>query len=301
MKVVATVNGDEIRASEYYRRMEFLPSNLASGQQGLNNLPAGFLTIKQLITEKLIFQMAKAKGVMPTQPEIDAEFKTVTTDNPKVLTDWLADGRSEEDLKYSIKYDLTQFKIRTAGITITDLEVEKHYKDNPTEFTSPRTYRLRVIVVADPTEQKAVDSELAAGKAFAEVAKAHSLDVTKVNGGEFGVSPEEALAPAYKPAIIATPQGKTTDWLGVNSPNGTDTKLKFLVEEIKPSTLQPLTPTLKRQLRKRLMLDKGGVKNNVLKDLTAATVAAKIEINQPLFNRLYKDLQSQFAKAQQGD
>lgn len=295
-RVVAVVNGDEIRGAEYYRRMEYMPANLASGQLGLNNLPAGFLTLKQLVTEKLIFQMARTKGVAPTEPELNAEYTQKLADSPELLAQWKESGRTEEELRYEVKYELTQFKIRTAGITITDQEITDHYKKYPTEFTIPTKYKLALIVVNSEAEQKAVDSELAAGKAFKDVATAHSLDSSRANGGEFGFASENQLSPAYLASIKATGVGKTTDWLNGNGANTGTAKIKFLIMDTTPSSVQPLTPVLKRQLRKRLMLDRGAVKNDVTQELTNATLAAKIDIRQPEFARLYKQMVDAFSQ-----
>lgn len=295
-RVIAIVNGEEIKGEDYYRRLEFLPANLDSAQHGLNNLPAGFLAIKQLITERLVFQMAKSQGVLPTAPEVDAEYTSVTTEDPKLLQQWKDDGRSEAELRYQVKYNLTQFKIRTAGITITDQEVEEHYKNYPTEFTVPRSFKLRVIVVNDVAAQKVVDGELTAGKEFANVAKAHSLDATRQLGGEFGVATEDQLAADYKTAILGAGAGNTTAWMPVKAGENKEANIKFFVEEIRPEHKLPLNAALKKQLRRRLMSDKGAVRNDVPKALTEATLKAKVEIRQPLFARLYSDLLSQFAR-----
>src|SRR5579859_1485900 len=134
--VVATVNGDEIKSGEYWH---FLAWYRVDPTNPLERLPVGFLALKQLITERLIFQMAKEKGVMPTAPEIDAEEQDEIAANPNILQDeYKSYGRPEADFKHDIAYRLAQYKLRTYGITITDQEVEQHYRQYPSRFMIPK-------------------------------------------------------------------------------------------------------------------------------------------------------------------
>jgi parvulin-like peptidyl-prolyl isomerase len=293
--VIATVNGDEIKGAEYFHRLEWYR---VDPQNQLARLPVGFLTIKQLITERIVFQMAKEKGVSPTQPEIEAAEKDAIAATPNLLTDIKSQGRPESDLVQDIAYSLAQFNLQTFGITITDQEVEQHYNKYPDEFSTPKKYRVRVIVVQDELEQAAVDKELAAGKSFSDTAQAHSLDVTKAVGGEFGEVSEADLAQTARDALGAIKIGQTTGW--VRGASADSPRVKYLLEDVKPSTLKPLDDNLRKQLRRRLMIDKGNVRNSVIKDLTYATVHAKIVINQPEFQRIYDQLLKQMQAHPEG-
>src|SRR5437868_7442517 len=73
---VVSVNGDVVLGNEYYRRMETLPDVgrvLDGGQVAV--YPPGFLTIVQLIDERLVLQMAAQKGLSPTDAEIEKEMR----------------------------------------------------------------------------------------------------------------------------------------------------------------------------------------------------------------------------------
>ena len=64
-RTIATINGEAIKGLEYYHRMEFLPGvTKRYGGQAIES-PPGFLTVVELIGEKLLLQLAKEKGVMP--------------------------------------------------------------------------------------------------------------------------------------------------------------------------------------------------------------------------------------------
>ncbi len=283
-RTVATVDGVDIKGAEYYRRMEFLPGVGKDMGSGFAEFPPGFLTLEQLITERLVFELAKKKGVSPTEPEIQAEFDRRRQVNPKLLEQWGSMGRTEAELRYNIKFDLAQFKILTAGVTVTDQEIDQHYKNNPAEFTIPKQVRLRVIVVRSAEDAAKVDKELAT-KAFADVAKAFSVDVTAPQGGEYGTVPLTYLNEQVRKAVGATKTGATTPWFP--SANGT-TQFKFLVEEIIPEKLQPLDANVRFATRQRMMMDQGRIKNNIKKELDELRKTATIDIKEPTFAQAYK-------------
>ncbi|MBN9503936.1 MAG: hypothetical protein J0H02_19320, partial [Armatimonadetes bacterium] len=122
-KTVAIINGEEIKGGEYYHRMEYLSGVGKVSSSGVMEFPPGFLTIEQIITERLILQLAKNKGVYPSDLEVDKELQTRQEENPKMMENWINSGRSEADLKYMTRLELAQFKISTAGVTVTDQEV----------------------------------------------------------------------------------------------------------------------------------------------------------------------------------
>jgi len=281
-RTVAVVNGDEIKGGEYYHRMEYLSGVGRISNNGVAEFPPGFLTIEQLISERLILQLAKNKGVLPTDVEVENELKNRVTDNPKLLENWLNSGQSEADLRYLLKLEIAQFKVATAGITVTDQEVEQFYKEHPTMYTTPKKVKISVIVVRDDTAQKAVDDDLKAGKSFADTAKAHSADVTKGLGGELGSIFVTALNPSVQAAIEKIKIGQTTEWLVTN-----DARVKFLLEDATPAKKMEFTPSLKRDIRKRMMIDKGQVKNDVAKEMLALRSTAKIDIKDKVFAEAY--------------
>jgi len=291
--VFATVNGDEIKSSEFWHRLAWYRVD-PNSDMGRLQLPAGFLAINQLITEKLIYQMARDKGASPSDPEIEAELKQKEAANPTLLSDLKGEGRPESDLYEQVKYELAQFKLRTFGVTITDQEIEQHYKDYPVEFTTPRRYKLRVIVVDSDDLAANADKQLAAGTAFSDVAKSLSLDTASAaNGGVFGVVGVNQLSSTAAAALAAIKIGQTTGW--VTGKTGS-VRVKYMLDDITPESLQPLDAELKATIRKRLSVDKGDVKNAVLQDLHKATVSAKVVINQAGFQRIYDQMISDYKK-----
>lgn len=288
-RVVMVINGEEIKGAEYYRRMEYLENvGIRIGNQ-FGVFPPGFLTMQRLIDERITFQLAKDKGVFPTDEEVDAEIKVRLQDNPKMLEQWIAGGGNMDDLKYKLKVQIAEFKIQTYGITITDAEVEAHYRANPDLYTAPKQYKLKLIAVTSSDDTKSVDQDLAAGKDFSAVAKDKSVDLSKRIGGEYGTIAEYKLDTQAREALSATKIGQTTKWLTTAPEGGTGTYLKFYLEDVIPEKKLDLDPTLKRVIRRKLMADKGAIRNkDVQKELDLIRAKMKIDIKQPEFADAYK-------------
>jgi foldase protein PrsA len=282
-RVVATVNGDEIKGAEYYRRMEFLPGVLRKFGNIEAMYPPGFLTLEQLITERLVLQLAKEKGVFPTAPEIDQEIRFRMEAFPRLLEDLAERGRTEADLRQDVLLDLAQFKLQTFGVNVTDQDVENVYKSRPQDFTTPKRFKLRVIVVKTEADAAKVDEALKT-KPFAQVARELSAEVSRFVDGEFGTLPVNAIPGPVREALEIIRVGQTTEWL-----MGEQQRSKFLLEEVIPEQLQPLTPALRREIRRREMLQRGSVRNNVQAEMRQIRSRARIDIREKVFADAYKD------------
>ncbi|MBX7133849.1 MAG: peptidyl-prolyl cis-trans isomerase [Fimbriimonadaceae bacterium] len=282
-KAVIVVNGEEIRGNEYYRRMEFLPGVGRMANNQFVEAPPGILTILRLIDERLLIQLAKDKGVYPSDAEVQAEIKQRTDDNPKLQEGLALLGLTREDFAYQVRLDLVDFKLRTQGITITDQEVEKFFNDNPSTFTIPKRYKLRVVAVGDLAGRTAVDADLKAGMKFEDVAKKHSVEVSRTLGGDIGLQAEDQLSGPVKAAVTAVKIGQYTDWV-----TGGQASIRFYVENILPAEKRQLNPALRQEIRRKLMIDKGAVRNNIDKDLRELRRKAVVETKVPQFTDAVK-------------
>jgi len=281
---VATVNGETIRGEEYYRRMEFMSGMGLMDRGNFTPGAPGYLTLVRLIEERILIGLAKEKGAYPTEAEVKAEIAARTVGEPKYLEMWTAQGLTLPELQYQVRLDLSLFKLQTLGITITDQEINQHYKDNPTRFTVPKRWDLRLIAV--PNDQRGpVETDLAAGKAFAEVAKARSQDPTSDDGGSIGAVPVRSFNPNVQKAIEAIKIGQVTEWI-----QGETASIKFYLVNVLPEEKMLLDDKLRRQLRRSLMVDRGQVKNDVEKMLREARKKAAVEIKQVQFSAQFVQL-----------
>ncbi len=284
-RVVATVNGVDIRGADYYRRMEFLTGVGKRMGNTIAEAPPGFLTIDTLINEELLLQLAKQKAVSVTNAEVQAELQSRQQASPTFVQNWTANGRTLDELKRILLMDLTQFKLATFGVTITDQELERFYKDNPTRFTLLKSAKLRVIAVSDEAARDKVDTALKAGRTFPGVATEYSDDITRASGGDLG-KPVLAMLPSeVQAAIAAIKIGQVTAW--VKSAN---VWTKFLLEDVYPERLLPLDTSLRSQIRRQLMLDKGAVRNDVPKEIQALRLKSAINIKEKQFSDTYNSM-----------
>jgi foldase protein PrsA len=252
-RTVLVVNGETIKGSQYYTRMEILPGigKLVNGQF-IASTP-GFLTLQAMIDEILMVQLAKKEGVTPTEAEIDAEVARRKQLAPEVFQNFVKAGLTEADFRYDTMVQVAEFKILTKGINVTDFEVQDYYKKSPRKFLIPERYTLRVVTVKDVASQAPVDAALKAGETFESIVAKFSIDeVTKADGGLLkDVLPTELGDTAY-PSIKATAKGQVTPWI-----KGKEAYFKFKIEDHKMENLTPLDDNLKKEIRRQIMIDKG--------------------------------------------
>ncbi len=287
-KTLVVVNGRAIDAKEYYKRMEVLPNVGSLVNDKFVQATPGYLTLSKLMDETLMLQLANQDGVYPSDAEVEAAVKQRAAENPDLIPGFTRLGFTMDDIKYDTLVQLAQFKLQTMGINITDQEVEKFYNDHPTLYSLPKRYRLRVITVDSADKEKAVDAALKGGKAFGDVAREMSTDLTNLNDGLMGNVPESALAGDTLAAIKSTKKGGTTDWLGTDKMFA-----KILVEDVLEATKIPLDDKLKAQTRRTMMLDRGRVKNDLGKMMADFRAKAKIEYKGTVFD---DQLKSSFGK-----
>ncbi|MCH7903989.1 MAG: peptidyl-prolyl cis-trans isomerase [Armatimonadetes bacterium] len=259
-RVVATVNGEPITGRIYYARMEVLPG---VGQIGPGNsfvpIVPGYLTLQRIIDEMLLVQLAEERGVAPTEAEIDAEIELRMEEDPDVIAQLLALGFTEADYRYNVILQLSQFKIESQGITITDFQVEKQYEGNRLNYTLPKRYHLRLLRVDSEDAKPAADAALAEGKSFEDVATEFSSDISRFQGGDIGQIAERDMQPVVRDALLETLEGGVTKWL-----NQGGVWLRFKIEEILPAETLELDERLRRRIREQMMLESGRAKNNIL-------------------------------------
>jgi len=277
-KDVVIINGQAVKGSEYYRRMEFLSGVGKMTPAGFAAAPPGFLTIQRIVDEKLMLQLCDERKCAPTDAEIKQELDDRIAENADLMKNWTATGGTEAELNYAIKLELAELKIVSQGITVTDQELEAFYKANPSMFTFPKRFKLRLIAVPDEAKRDAADTDLKGGMSFAEAVKKHSDHPSKFNDGQLGELPVDVMSANLKTAIDGVKIGSATEW--IRTEGGF---YKFLVENITPERVQSLDDKTRRQLRRKLAVDRGRVKTDISKLMTEARAKAKVEVNIPAF------------------
>lgn len=298
-KVVAVVEGIEIKGDEYFSRMERLSGVGTLVGQNFVQLQPGVLTLNQLISEHLLLQIAQSKGLTPKDDEVEAAYREALTENPSLENNWTQSGQPLEGLRYQIKLEVAKFKIVTQGINVTDQQVQNEYATNKSKYTIPKLAKLRILVV-DGADKAAADADLTGGKSFIEVVRARSLDISKARDGDYGTVPIESLNEAIRNALKDTKLGNTTDWIKVPTP-GSPNSMKFLYENVVPEKVLPFDANLREQIRHRMMLQQGMTKNNIAAIMADARHKAKIEIKDPAFAAAFASLLKQEGNPKEGN
>ncbi|MBX3114409.1 MAG: SurA N-terminal domain-containing protein [Fimbriimonadaceae bacterium] len=286
---IVTVNGQPIARSQYIKRMEVLPGVGKNVGGKFFEATPGFLTLQQLINEALMLQLAKDKGVEPSEAQITDEIKFRTDDNPDFVKAFTMLGFTQADLRYDIKVQLSEFNLTTMGINIADAQITQFYENEKrAQFTLPKRHKIRVITIDSPALKKKVDDQLAAGKSFADVAAELSIDIsTKYDGGLMGVIPEDNLSGTIKAIVNGMKEGQSSIWV----PGQTQgVEIKFFLEKTWQSEVMPLDAKLKQRIRRKMMVDRGNVKNDIEKMMANQRANARIEYSGTPFDGQLKQL-----------
>ncbi|MDQ2985719.1 MAG: peptidyl-prolyl cis-trans isomerase [Armatimonadota bacterium] len=281
--VVAKVDGQVITAAQFYRRMAYLDGVGTVEDGKFVSAPPAFLAIRRMIDEAIILMVAKDKGVAPTAAEIQAEVAKRKVENPAGLQDLQALGISDDVITGQVTQDLARFNLLTMGITITDTQIQNHYDVNKLVYVMPATIKLRVIVVGQAPDKAKVDEALKT-KAFGEVAKTMSTDLTKMMGGELPEVPSANLPANVAAAVASVAVGKSTDWM-----ESEGMFVKYLVEAKKEQKQMLLDAMLKADIKKRMMVVAGQQKNGqmVEKLIKDKRNAAQVVITAPGLQKLW--------------
>ena len=146
-------------------------------------------------------------------------------------------------------------------ITVSDGEVEEHYRENTEHFMTPESARLRQIFIRIPharakggleaVEEKArgVFRQAAAGEDFPTLVRKYSDDPDgSGTGGEMGVIFRGSISHSFESLIFGLKEGSVTE--PILSPNGFHI---FQVVSYSPPTLFPLEEvreTISNQIRR---------------------------------------------------
>lgn len=280
------VNGQSIMRSNYVKRMEVLPGvGKQFGNTVVTAMP-GFLTLQAMVNEMLTLQLAADQGVTPSEAQITEEIDYRVKENKDYVTAFTMLGFTMADLRYDVKVQLAEFNIITKGINIADAQVTRYYEENKSRFTKPKRYALRVVAVKTDDEKKKVDAALASGKKFEDVAREMSADLTtKYDGGYMGEIPEDSLSGEVKTLVTGLKPGQTTPWIKAPS-----SEVKVYLDKILPEEVVKLDDVLKRKIRNKLMVDRGGVKNDLGKMMADMRNKARVEYQGTPFDEDLKQL-----------
>ena len=236
-RTAAVVNTDIILESELNAATKQVLTNASRQKVALDPIAARKAAMEHLITNTLVLQLAKERGVDLTDMQLDQALQETAAKNQttpeKILND-VAPGASPAAQRESFRNEFMVNEFRRSGvrsrIVISDAEINSLAKQLKDRGSIEPRYHLGLIVIplaANPTEAQynqaqaqaaEVKKELKAGTSFASVAARFSADASAANGGDLGYIPETRVPMAFLPAVV---KAKSGDLIGpVRSPIG---------------------------------------------------------------------------------
>lgn len=239
---VAIVNGTAISKTAF----KTLEDEIAIRAQG-QKFPKKQL-LEELIQRELLVQDAHKKN-LDQSSEVKAKMDMA---NRSLL--------SQADLQDYLKAN-----------PISDADLKTAYDKEVVAKMSGTEYKARHILVKTEDEAKKIIAELGKGGKFEDLAKKHSLDPSKDQGGDLGWFAEGQMVEPFSKAVAALEKGKFTQ-TPVQTQFGWHVILR---EDSRPQT-PPAFDVVKEQLRPMLQQQKVQA---MLEDLRKQ---AKVEILMPL-------------------
>ena len=263
-KIVARVNDRLITHSEYERRVE---TALRSPQAPTDRERVRQDVLKDLIQEKLLEERAKELDVAATDEEVENAVERIKRQY-NLATDAEFDAAlkaseiTRDDLKKQMRQTITLQKVIgreiTSRLEMTDDVLRLEYeRQKDALYKLPEQAHVSEIVVRftpeDPAAREravarieAARAKVAAGTAFADVAREVSEGNARERGGDLGTVARGELLPGLDAAVFAEPAQEYT--APVLLPGSVHL---FHVTERKPAGYRPF-PEVREDLQKRL-------------------------------------------------
>jgi peptidyl-prolyl cis-trans isomerase C len=182
-KVLAKVNGSEIRQSDLALAEEELGPSLAQMDPATKNENV----LAFLIDMKIVAKAAEDEKIADTD---DFKKRLAFTKNRLLMDSLLA------------------AKGKAAN---TDEAMKKVYEDASKQISGEQEVRARHILVETEDEAKAVKAELDKGADFAELAKKKSKDPGASDGGDLGFFTKDQMVPEFSEVAFKLEPGKISD------------------------------------------------------------------------------------------
>lgn len=233
----AVVNNDIILTSELDSATAMVIANAKRQNVQLDGLRARKAAMEHLITNSLVLQMAKDRGIELTDMQLDQAVNEMASRNrttPDKILESMAPGQSRAAQRQAFKSEYLINEFRRSGvrsrISISDAEVESLAKQLKTRGSIEPKYHIGQIIIplsTNPTEAeynraqadaRAVRAEIKSGAPFASVAARYSAGNTASSASDLGYVPETQVPMPFVPALV---KAKPGDLIGpIRSPVG---------------------------------------------------------------------------------
>jgi parvulin-like peptidyl-prolyl isomerase len=294
--VAATVNGEPISLEEYYQHTGTKQTAQVMTAKGASEVRVlgsfGLQALQELVDQKILLQMAKEAGALPTDADIDAELKFQVSLRPTYEAMLHDQGLSDKMIRDDLYVGLAREHVILKGVTVEPAEVDGFIKSNPQRFTEPAKVASLYIQVTSSGRRARVDADLAGGKSFGAVAEQFSESPhAKETGGVYPISSIAEMPKEFQAALASTKEKSTSDWITVGR-----TSTKFYVVKKSPAQYKAPNATQRELVRRGLALQKGQIKNDFDHKFFEKLTASKVDVQVPYlkepWNKTWNQLSS---------
>jgi peptidyl-prolyl cis-trans isomerase C len=197
-----------------------------------------------------------------------------------------------EDAGRAILIDTLLEEVLRGRGEVSEEEIQRYYKENPTLFTEPQEIKIRHIVVNTEPALKEVVTKLSQGEPFEKLASAYNIGNFQEDGGNLGYIRRGQLAPPFaqfeEAAFSLKKRGAISEV--VSTPYGYHI---IRLEDMRGSTLKPLNQVKERI---RFFLQPKKKQEAYLEYVKEAKSKAKVLINE----KLWAEEEKKEAKPEEG-
>lgn len=202
--LLATVNGEPITLSDFEMYLANKPRVVVATDNGKATVTVsgtlGGQAVVEEVKQQVEMQLAREKGVYPTDAELEQDVNLRQAEDPTIVADMAAQGVTLAEIRRTLLVNLVEEKLLTQGIHVTIDQAKDYVRSHPDEFITPARIRLAYILVGDQASEKAVDDALSSGQAFIDVAlKMSQADTASSYNANFTDPGAEAPAIASLP------------------------------------------------------------------------------------------------------
>ncbi len=218
--VAAVVNGDVIYTTELASEANALAQqygvNLSSKTGEKQRAEISRAVLDQLIEQRLIMQLARGRGAVATETQIDARLQEIKRNfaTEDAFADALKQrGLSVQKLRDRLRTDVTVRNLfpKVGTAAVSDEEVDAYFREHRKEFDRPEQVHARHILLASEAEAKLVAAKLQRGEKFEDLARQFSTDPgSKQQGGDLGFVNRGATVPEFDRVAFALQSGQTS-------------------------------------------------------------------------------------------
>ncbi len=285
--VAAMVNGEPITLPDFHEHTDLKKTAQVVTPRGAVQTQVignfGLQSLQELVDQKVLMQLAKGKGVLPTESDVDAELKLQTELRPDYVTSLTDQGWTNQRIQHEISVALARQFLILKGVEVSPTEIDTYIAKNPDKFSDPAQATLFFIQVGSADKKAKVDKELT-HRPFTQVAGELSEDPNaKATGGLYATKIVASM-PARVQKIVEKLQPKqTSDW---NQDRGIF--VKFYLEQKTVAKPRPIKAAQREMVRRLIGMQKGEQKNNFTKMFYDKLKASQVEVGVPYLKDQWK-------------